>query len=421
MKKFIEKIRALWKTKDIRSKIVFSIIILIVYRLFASIPVVGIPADAITKLFQGSELGDLLSTVSGGVLETASIVAIGLTPYINSSIVFQLLGSVIPKLEELRKGGPDGRRKISMYTRLLTVPLAILQSFVIYSTLRGFGLVQQLDTLTLITMSATLTAGSVIMMWLSELISEDGVGGGSSYLIFLGIIAGIPGTIRNNLRLMDSLQTTVFFLFALVLVVAVIYISQAERRITTQYSRRVRVGGAKDSYIPIKLTQTGVMPVIFAISILSFPQLVGQFLLSKDYGEGITNFSQKMIDFLANDVYKNVLTFVLIIAFSFFYLTVVFNTEELAENLQKQGAFIPGIRPGKKTSEYLKKVAFRLTAVGSLFLAIIAVLPNIFIATGLLTTTIVSGTGLLIVVSTVLEIKREVESMSVVRSYDKYL
>lgn len=421
MKKFIEKIQALWKTKDIRSKIVFSIIILIVYRLFASIPVVGIPADAITKLFQGSELGDLLSTVSGGVLETASIVAIGLTPYINASIVFQLLGSVIPKLEELRKGGPDGRRKISVYTRLLTVPLAILQSFVIYSTLRGFGLVQQLDTLTLVTMSATLTAGSVIMMWLSELISEDGLGGGSSYLIFLGIIAGIPGTIRNNLRLMDGLQTTVFFLFALALVAAVVYISQAERRITTQYSRRVRVGGAKDSYIPIKLTQTGVMPVIFAISILSFPQLVGQFFLSKDYSEQITNFSQKMIDFLANDVYKNVLTFVLIIAFSFFYLTVVFNTEELAENLQKQGAFIPGIRPGQKTAEYLKRVAFRLTAVGSLFLAIIAVLPNIFISAGLLTTTIVSGTGLLIVVSTVLEIKREVESMSVVRSYDKYL
>ena len=421
MKKFIEKIQALWKTKDIRSKIVFSIIILIVYRLFASIPVVGIPADAITKLFQGSELGDLLSTVSGGVLETASIVAIGLTPYINASIVFQLLGSVIPKLEELRKGGPDGRRKISVYTRLLTVPLAILQSFVIYSTLRGFGLIQQLDTLTLVTMSATLTAGSVIMMWLSELISEDGLGGGSSYLIFLGIIAGIPGTIRNNLRLMDGLQTTVFFLFALALVAAVVYISQAERRITTQYSRRVRVGGAKDSYIPIKLTQTGVMPVIFAISILSFPQLVGQFFLSKDYSEQITNFSQKMIDFLANDVYKNVLTFVLIIAFSFFYLTVVFNTEELAENLQKQGAFIPGIRPGQKTAEYLKRVAFRLTAVGSLFLAIIAVLPNIFISAGLLTTTIVSGTGLLIVVSTVLEIKREVESMSVVRSYDKYL
>jgi preprotein translocase subunit SecY len=163
------------------------------------------------------------------------------------------------------------------------------------------------------------------------------------------------------------------------------------------------------------------MPVIFAISILSFPQLIAQFLISKEYSEQITNISQSVIDFLSNDVYKNVLTFVLIIAFSFFYLTVVFNTEELAENLQKQGAFIPGIRPGKSTSDYLRKVAFRLTAVGSLFLALIAILPNIFIATGLLTTTIMSGTGLLIVVNTVLEIKREVESMSVVRSYDKYL
>lgn len=421
MKNFFEKIQNLWKTKDIRKKIISSIIILIVYRLFAAVPVVGIPADAITKLFAGSELGDLLSTVSGGVLETASIVAIGLTPYINASIVFQLLGSVIPKLEELRKEGVEGRKKISMYTRLLTVPLAILQSFVIYSTLRGFGLVDQLDPLTLITMSATLTAGSVVMMWLSELISEDGLGGGSSYLIFLGIIAGIPGTIRNNLRLMDNLQTTIFFLFGVILVAAVVYITQAERRITTQYSRRVRVGGAKDSYIPIKLTQTGVMPVIFAISILSFPQLVAQFLISKNYSDKVTQISQKTLELLSDNVFKNVLTFVLIIAFSFFYLSVVFNTEELAENLQKQGAFIPGIRPGKTTSDYLRKVALRLTAVGALFLATIAVLPNLLISSGILTTTIVSGTGLLIVVSTVLEIKREIESMSVVRSYDKYL
>ncbi|MFA7143260.1 MAG: SecY family transport protein, partial [Candidatus Dojkabacteria bacterium] len=287
--------------------------------------------------------------------------------------------------------------------------------------LRGFGLVDQLDPLTLITMSATLTAGSVVMMWLSELISEDGLGGGSSYLIFLGIIAGIPGTIRNNLRLMDNLQTTIFFLFGVILVAAVVYITQAERRITTQYSRRVRVGGAKDSYIPIKLTQTGVMPVIFAISILSFPQLVAQFLISKNYSDKVTQISQKTLELLSDNVFKNVLTFVLIIAFSFFYLSVVFNTEELAENLQKQGAFIPGIRPGKTTSDYLRKVALRLTAVGALFLATIAVLPNLLISSGILTTTIVSGTGLLIVVSTVLEIKREIESMSVVRSYDKYL
>jgi preprotein translocase subunit SecY len=409
MSKIFEKIQNVWKTKDIRKKIIFSILILVLYRLLASIPVVGIPADAISQLFEGSDLGDLLSTVSGGVLETASIVAIGLTPYINASIVFQLLGSVIPKLEELRKNGAEGRKTISMYTRILTVPLAILQSFVIYSTLRGFGLVDQLDTLSLITMSATLTGGSIIMMWLSELISEEGIGGGSSYLIFLGIIGGIPGTIRNNLQLMDGLQKTVFFLFALILVVSVIYITQAERRITTQYSRRVRAGGAQDSYIPIKLTQTGVMPVIFAISILSFPQLVAQFLISRDYGEQITNISQQVINLLTNDWFKNGLTFVLIIAFSFFYLTMVFNTDELAENLQKQGAFILGIRPGKQTSKYLRSTALRLTAVGSLFLALIAILPNILISTGLITTTIVSGTGLLIVVNTVLDIKRQIE------------
>jgi preprotein translocase subunit SecY len=308
-----------------------------------------------------------------------------------------------------------------MYTRFLTVPLAILQSFVIYSTLRGFGLVNQLDTLTLIGMSSALTAGSIIMMWLSELIAEDGLGGGSSYLIFLGIVAGIPGTIRNNIQLMDNLQKVIFFVFSIILVVAVVYITQAERRITTQYSRRVRMGGAKDSYIPIKLTQTGVMPVIFAISLLSFPQLISNFLISKNYSEKVTNIAQWILNFLTNDLYKNIITFVLIVAFSLFYLTVVFNTDELAENLQKQGAFIPGIRPGKNTSEYLKKVAFRLTIVGALFLGIIAILPNILISTGVLTTTIISGTGLLIVVNTVLTIKREVESMSVVRSYDKYL
>lgn len=421
MSKIFEKIQNIWRTKDIRKKILFSIGILIFYRLVAAIPVVGIPAGAISQLFAGSDLGDLLSTVSGGVLETASIVAIGLTPYINASIVFQLLGSVIPKLEELRKNGAEGRRTISMYTRLLTVPLAILQSFVIYSTLRGFGLMDQLEILPLITMSATLTAGSLIMMWLSELISEDGVGGGSSYLIFLGIIAGIPGTIKNNLQLMDELQTAIFFIFAVILIAGVVFVTQAERRITTQYSRRVRVGGAKDSYIPIKLTQTGVMPVIFAISILSFPQLIGQFLVSRNYSEKLTVFAQKMVELLTNDYINNILTFVLIIAFAFFYLSVVFNTEELSENLQKQGAFIPGIRPGKSTSQYLRKTALRLTVVGAIFLATIAVLPNILVSTGLMTTTIMSGTGLLIVVNTVLDIKRQVESMAVVRSYDKYL
>jgi preprotein translocase subunit SecY len=421
MNKYLETAKRIFKTVEIRKKLIFSLAILIVFRLLASVPVVGIPADALRQLFEGSDFGDLLSTVSGGVLETASMVAIGLSPYINASIVFQLLGTVIPKLEELRKDGPEGRRTISMYTRLLTIPLAILQSFVIYSTLRGFGLIGELDLLHLITMSATLTAGSVIMMWFAELVSESGFGGGSSYIIFLGIVAGIPGTIRSNLTLMDPFQKIVFFAVAVLLVASVVYISEAERRVKVQYSRRVRTGGAMDSYIPIKLTQFGVMPVIFAVSLLSFPQLIGKFILSRDYGDKVVEITNNVLNVINNPYFNNIFTFLLIVGFAFFYLTIVFNTDELSENLQKQGGFIPGIRPGKNTSSYLRKVSFRLASVGAVFLGLISILPNILISLDLMTATVVTGTGLLIMVSVVLEMKRQVQSMIVVREYDRYL
>ncbi len=421
MKKTIERLKSILRTKEIRKKIIFSILILITYRILSAIPVSGIPAEAIVKLFEGTGFGDILSTVSGGVLETASLVAIGLTPYINASIIFQLLGTVIPQLEELGKEGAEGRRKISMYTRIATVPLAILQSFVIYSTLRGFGLVETLNTLELATMSATLTAGSMVMMWFGELVSEDGLGGGSSYLIMLGILSGIPGTLRSNFLTMDNFQKSVFTIFSILLIVAVIIINQAERRIKIQYSRRVRAGGALESYIPIKLTQSGVMPVIFAMSFLSFPQLIGKFIVSRNFNEEVTVITEKIMNLLENPYFFNGVSFLLIIAFSFFYLTVVFKTDELAENLQKQGAFIQGIRPGESTSKYLRKVSFRLTAVGSIFLALLSILPDIFVRTGLISAAVFSGTGLLIVVGVILDVKRQVESMITVRSYDKYL
>jgi preprotein translocase subunit SecY len=421
MNKYIEVVRRIFRTEEIRKKIIFSLIILLAYRFLAAIPVVGIPADAIKKLFEGSNFGDMLSTVSGGVLETASIAAIGLSPYINASIIFQLLGSIVPKFEEMRNEGPEGRRKISMYTRLLTVPLAISQSFVIYSTLRGFGLIGSLEPLTLVVMVATLTAGSILVMWFSELVSESGVGGGSSYLIFLGIVAGIPGTISSNFSTMDTLQKVVFIVITIILVMSDVFITEAQRTVTVQYSRRVRAGGAMESYIPIKLVQFGVMPVIFAVSLLSFPQLIGQFILSRDVNETIIDIVTKVMSFLDNPYYNNILTFVLIVGFAFFYLTVVFKTDELAENLQKQGGFIPGIRPGKTTSKYLRKVAFRLASVGAIFLGVISILPNIFVYTGLMTTAVITGTGLLIMVNVVLDIRRQVSSMIVVRDYDRYL
>lgn len=421
MNKLIEKIKHIFKTKEIRTKILFSLLILLIFRLLSSVPVAGIPAEAIKSLFAGTSMGDVLSAVSGGVLETASIVAIGLTPYINASIVFQLLGTVIPALDETRKEGPEGRRKISMYTRLLTVPLAILQSFVIYSTLLGFGLITKLGPLELATMVATFTAGSVVMMWFGELISESGLGGGTSYLIMLGILAGIPGTIRTNFVTMDNLQKVVFVVVSLLMVVSVVVVTTAERRVKVQYSRRVRTGGALESYIPIKLAQSGVMPVIFAMAFLSFPQLVGKFLVSKNYNEGLTNFAEKIMELLNNPYIRDGLTFVLVVAFSFFYLSVVFKTDELAENLQKQGAFIQGIRPGENTSEYLRKISLRLAAVGSIFLALLSILPDLFVRVGLVSGAVFSGTGLLIVIGVILEVKRQVESMITTRSYDKYL
>lgn len=421
MNKFIEKLKSIWKTEEIRKKILFSLIIMIVYRVLSAIPVSGIPAEAIKQLFEGTGVGEVLSTVSGGVLETASIVAIGLTPYINASIIFQLLGTVIPKLEELQKEGQEGRRKISMYTRIATVPLAILQSFVIYSSLLAMGLIPQLGALELIAMSATLSAGSMVMMWFGELVSESGVGGGSSYLIMLGILSGIPGTMRTNFLTMDDTQKIIFTIFSLLLIISVIFVTQAERRVKVQYSRRVRTGGAMESYIPIKPTQSGVMPVIFAMAFISFPQLIGKFLISKNYNQGLTDFLQRLLDWLNNPYIYNSLIFVLVIAFSFFYLTVVFKTDELAENLQKQGAFIQGIRPGDNTSDYLRKVSYRLAVIGAIFLAVLSILPDITVQLGLIPRAVFSGTGLLIVVGVVLEIKRQIESMMTVRSYNRYL
>ena len=220
---------------------------------------------------------------------------------------------------------------------------------------------------------------------------------------------------------MDSFQKIIFIIFSLVLVVAVIVITQTERQIKVQYSRRVRTGGALESYLPIKLTQSGVMPVIFAMSFLSFPQLIGKFIISKDFSSSVTAITEKIMVLLNNPYIFNGISFLLIVLFSFFYLTVVFKTDELAENLQKQGAFISGIRPGENTSKYLRKVSFRLTAVGGLFLALLSILPDIFVKTGLIPAVIFSGTGLLIVVGVILDIKREAESMLTVRSYDRYL
>lgn len=418
-------LKSMFSSKEAKRKIIFSLLIILAFRFLASVPVIGMTAAAMQELLSLYGSSDAVSIFSSGGLDTASVIAIGIGPYISASIMLQLLGSVIPKLEELRKDGTQGQRTINMYTRIITVPLAILQSFVIYGTLHGLSLQNSIPDLTGIELAgfvATLTAGAMLIMWIAEQVEEDGLANGSSYLIFLGILSGVLSNVNTNLATADPLEIGIFAIIGVLIVAAVVLVTDAERRIKLLYSRRIRTTGVQENYLPIKLTQFGVMPVIFASALLTFPIYIASFLSASDkVSDKIVVFAENTVNFL-NDPWVQVLgTFFLVILFSFFYITVVFKTDEVAENLQKQGAFIPGMRPGSQTEKFLRQTSFRLTAFGGLFLAIIAVLPQALRYTGVLQTQIISGTGLLIVVGVALEIKRKLESMVVVRSYDKYL
>ncbi|MFH1547191.1 MAG: preprotein translocase subunit SecY [bacterium] len=416
------KLSQIVKNKEIRDKVLFSLMILVVFRFMASVPVPGLPENALTRFFGDSGFGEVLTLVSGGVLENATIVAIGLGPYINASIIFQLLGSVIPKIEELQKEGEQGRRVISMYTRLLSVPLSVLQSFVIYSVLQQYGIMDKLVGWDLVNLIATLSSGAVIMMWMGELISDMGVGNGSSFLIMAGILAGIPGSLKTNLDIVDSRSNWILLFASLILVLVIVIVNVAERKVKIQYARRVRSTGASaESFIPLKINQSGVMPVIFALSMLSFPQLIGKLLVGDKIPEFIKNTSNWLVTQLNEPTIYNAMLAVMIIFFSIFYTFVVFNPVNIAENLQKQGAFIPGIRPGKETERYISKAALRLSIFGSVFLAVIAILPTIAQNLGLISSSIISGTGLLIVIGVLLDSKRQIESLIVTRSYESYL
>lgn len=413
------------RSHEIRDRLFFSLLVIVVFRALAAVPVVGISADAMQQLSMLIGAGGTVSAVTGGVLETASVIALGVGPYISASIIMQLMGTIVPRLEELKKEGTQGRRIISMYTRYLAVPLAIMQAILIYSTLRGYGLMGELEILPLITMIAALTAGAMLMMWIGELVTEFGFGQGSSYIIFLGIIATVPTIFSSNLKTADLVQYIWFFIVILGMIAVVIFVTEGERRLPVTYSRRVRATGGQENYIPVKLTQFGVMPVIFASYMLAVPTAIASFIVSPNrenvMSETVVQFANRVIEWSSDPWIQSVATFVLVIAFSFFYVTIVFNTDDYAENLQKQGAFIPGIRPGAQTAKYLRGVSFRLTTAGALFLASLAVLPTLLVAGGVLVAAIFTGTSLLIMVNVALDIRRQYNSLVVVRSYDKYL
>lgn len=414
-----------FKTPSIRKKIFVTAIILVIFRLAAHIPAAGIDKDTLSALFLGSPLLSLLDVFSGGTLANFSILALGLNPYINASIILQLLGYVVPSLEELQKEGEYGREKINQYTRFLTIPLAALQAFGMYSLLRGQNIIPNLGPLELLSLVTAMTAGTVFAVWLGELISEYGFKDGISLLIFVGIVARLPvvfGQSVTVLQSQDYLKTGILLLIALVVVGLVIFVNEAMRQIPIHYAkRRTESGLTGSSYIPLKLNQAGVIPIIFAVSLVLLPSLLGQFL-STAPNPAIADFARNISTaFDPQSVLYNIVYFLLVFGFTYFYTSVQFNPEKVSENLQKSGGFISGVRPGKETEKYLGFVLSRITIVGGVFLGSIAVLPSFFQGYVGASNLAIGGTSILIVVSVALNMIREMEGELVMGRYDRFM
>ena len=413
------------KTRSIRKKILITAAVLVVFRLAGHIPASGIDRTTLTALFAGSPLLSLLDVFSGGTLANFSILALGLNPYINASIIFQLLGYVVPSIEELQKEGEFGQEKINQYTRLLTVPLAAFQAFGMYALLRGQKVITNLDPLHLLVLVLTMTAGTIFAVWLGELISEYGFKDGVSLLIFTGIVARLPVTLGQSASIFQSqdiLKISLFLIIFVVVVGLVIFMSEAARQIPIHYAkRRTESGLGASSYLPLRLNQAGVIPIIFAVSLVLLPSMLGQFLANVP-NAGVASFARSVSTaFNPQSPVYNIVYFLLVFGFTYFYTAVVFNTEKVSEDLQKGGGFIPGIRPGKETEKYLGHVLSRLTIVGGVFLGLVAILPSFFRNALGATNLAIGGTSVLILVSVALQLIREMEGELVMERYEGFI
>jgi preprotein translocase subunit SecY len=418
-----------FRAPDIRRRIIFVLGILIVYRLLAQVPLPAIDRTALRDFFQKNSAFGIIDLFAGGGLSQLSIVGLALNPYINASIIMQLMTGVIPSLQALSREGEYGRQKLNQYTRYLTVPLAILQAFGILSALNaqgvimgaGFGLGNPTSWVQMITLSS----GAVLMMWLGELITEKGIGNGISFLIFAGIVSRAPSGLYNLLQQPSPRDIVLFVLMAIFAVGVIIYIQEGQRRIPIQYASRVRgrrmyQGG--QTFLPLRVNLAGVIPIIFAISILAFPgQLAAYFSFSEV--QGVRDVATAIGGFLSPTTLQySVIYFLLTVGFTYFYTAFTFKPDETAEQLRKNGGFIPGIRPGRPTQDYLARVVSRITLAGAIFLGVVAVAP---VLAGVLDNSLqglaIGGTGLLIVVSVVVETMKQVEAQLMMRNYEGFI
>lgn len=431
---------------DLRRKILFTLMILVIYRVAAHIPVPGVDLNALDSVFNPananatSGLLNVLNIFSGGALSNFSIVAMGVYPYITASIIMQLLTPIIPQLEALQKEGEQGRRRINQYTHFLTIPLAFFQGIgqatIMANTsppvLPGFNALNLINPTSPLFISTwaimtTLVAGTMFALWLGELISEQGIGSGVSIIIFGGIVAGIPVRVVN-LAQTDVPALILFLIVTALTIVGIVYLQEGQRRIPVQYGKRVRgmrVYGGGSTYIPLRVNSAGMIPLIFAISILIFPPLIASWLQNSNI-DWLRNLAVAIVNaFDTRGWLYAVIYFLLVIAFTFFYTFVVFQQQNLAETLQNQGGFIPGIRPGPATTKYLNNVVMRITIIGALGLGLIAILPFFLAvitpAAQQSNDLIISSTGLLIVVGVVLDTMKQLEAQLMMRHYEGFI
>ena len=423
MDKFLSKIKLIWTDSSLRKKILFVFGALVVFRLLSAIPIPGIDAVALSKFLTNNQFFGILNIFSGGGLSNLSIIMLGVGPYITGSIIMQLLTIMVPALKKMyHEEGEAGRKKFTQYSRMLTIPLAAIQGFSLLAILESQKILINLTMFDRITNIIIVVAGAMLIMWIGELMSEFGIGNGVSLLIFAGIVSRIPTEVSQLLFSFDVSQIPTFLIFVALgaLVIAgVVVVTESERPIPVTYAKRVRgmkMYGGGSTYLPLRVNQAGVIPIIFALSILLFPQMIGNFMASSTKPV-LMKISHALISFSQTSWLYAVLYFILVFLFTYFYTAVTFDPEALSTNLQKNGAFIPGIRPGPSTSQYISKVLGRITLLGAVFLGIIAVLPLIVRAATGISAIALGGTALLIVVSVVLDLIKKIDAQISMREY----
>ncbi|MEX0895466.1 MAG: preprotein translocase subunit SecY [Patescibacteria group bacterium] len=427
MKRLQHLARTIFSNTQLRNKLLFTLGIFTIFRFLAHIPVPAVNLVQLRELFAGNQFLNLLNVFAGGTLENFSVTAVGISPYITASIAIQLSVMVLPKLKEIQREGESGREKINQYTRLLSVPLAVIQSISVLALLRSQELIETSDPLTLIVMLLTMVTGALVVMWLGELISLHGLGNGISMILLAGILSQLPvaGAQVVSLITSDQLLTLAVFAGVFLAVIGLItFMTEAIRKVSIQYAKRVRgskVYGGQSTHLPIKVNVAGVLPIIFAVSLMLAPPFLARFMVAAqqpwvaELGRNLTLWFQP-----TSGVYMSVY-FAIVFLFTYFSALIFFNAEDISNELKKSGAFVAGIRPGSPTKKHLEYVVTRITFAGATFLGFVAILPSIAQYLTDIQSLAIGGTGLLIVVSVILETTKQVESSAVEQQYDKYI